>query len=84
MLARDSIQPPDRFALLAGRPLRAADDDGPLVCSCFAVGRNALCKLIESEGLTDVRQVGARLRAGSNCGSCLPEIRALLTRYGCH
>ncbi|MGH8229998.1 MAG: (2Fe-2S)-binding protein [Steroidobacteraceae bacterium] len=25
-----------------------------------------------------MRAVGARLRAGTNCGSCLPEIRALL------
>ncbi len=68
----------ERSALLAGRPLRAADDAGPQVCSCFAVGRNTLRQVIASEGLTDARQVGERVRAGTHCGSCLPEIRQLL------
>lgn len=75
---QDHLQPADRLALLAGRPLRAVDDAGPLVCSCFAVGRNTLCNLIASEGLTEPRQVGERLRAGTNCGSCLPEIKKLI------
>ena len=78
LFTRDHLQPADRLALLAGRPLRAGDDAGPLVCSCFAVGRNTLRNLIASEELTDCRQVGERLRAGTNCGSCLPEIRKLL------
>jgi assimilatory nitrate reductase catalytic subunit len=72
------LQPADRLALPAGRPLRAGQDAGPLVCSCFAVGRNTLCDLIAREGLTDARQVGERARAGTQCGSCLPEIRKLL------
>jgi assimilatory nitrate reductase catalytic subunit len=78
LMSQEHLQPADRLALLAGRPLRPGDDAGPLVCSCFAVGRNTLRKLIASEGLTDSRQVGDRLRAGTNCGSCLPEIRKLL------
>ena len=78
LFMQEHVQPADRLALLAGRPLGAADDAGPLVCSCFAVGRNTLCKLIASEGLTDPAEVGERLRVGTNCGSCLPEIRALL------
>jgi assimilatory nitrate reductase catalytic subunit len=78
LLLQERLRPVDRLALVAGRPLRAGDDPGPLVCSCFAVGRNTLCNLIVSEGLADARQVGERLRAGTNCGSCLPEIRKLL------
>jgi assimilatory nitrate reductase catalytic subunit len=42
------------------------------------VGCNTLRRTIAQHSLTDTRQVGARLRAGTNCGSCLPEIRALL------
>jgi assimilatory nitrate reductase catalytic subunit len=68
----------ERTSLLAGRPPGAREDAGPLVCSCFAVGRNTLRRAIAQHGLTDTRQVGARLRAGTNCGSCLAEIRALL------
>ena len=78
LFAKDSLPAQDRLALLAGRPLRAADDAGPLVCACFAVGLHTLSRVIDSEGLTDTRQVGERLRAGTNCGSCLPEIRKLL------
>jgi assimilatory nitrate reductase catalytic subunit len=69
----------ERLALLAGRaPGRASQDGGPIVCSCFGVGRNTLKHVIAQHALTDARQVGARVRAGTNCGSCLPEIKALL------
>jgi assimilatory nitrate reductase catalytic subunit len=67
-----------RAALLAGRPPGARMDPGPLVCSCFGVGTNTLCAAIAKHGLTSTQQVGTRLRAGTNCGSCLPEIKALL------
>jgi NAD(P)H-nitrite reductase large subunit len=26
--------------------------------------------------------VGARLKAGTNCGSCVPEIKALIKKHG--
>ena len=50
----------------------------PIVCSCFQVGSRTLQQAIERHGLTSTEQIGARLRAGTNCGSCLPEIRKLL------
>jgi assimilatory nitrate reductase catalytic subunit len=68
-----------RAALLAGRPPGARMDPGPLVCSCFGVGTNTLCAAIAKYGLTSTREVGTRLRAGTNCGCCLPEIEALLS-----
>ena len=78
LFERETLSAPDRVGLLAGRPPGAREDAGPQVCSCFGVGRNTLCRAIAQHGLTDTRQVGARLRAGTNCGSCLPEIRKLL------
>ncbi|WP_415485512.1 bacterioferritin-associated ferredoxin, partial [Azorhizobium caulinodans] len=30
------------------------------------------------EGAHDAAAIGARLKAGTNCGSCLPELKALL------
>ena len=72
----------ERMSLLAGRPAGKTEDAGPLVCACFVVGRNTLRRAIVEHGCADTRQVGARLRAGTNCGSCLPEIRALLAEYG--
>jgi assimilatory nitrate reductase catalytic subunit len=82
LLTGEPLPGAERLALLAGRPLRAAEDAGPLLCTCFAVGRHTVSRLIDSEGLTDARQVGERLRAGTNCGSCLPEIRKLLAMSG--
>jgi len=78
LFEREKLSAPERGGLLAGRPPGAHADAGPVVCSCFGVGRNTLCRTIAQYALTDARQVGVRLRAGTNCGSCLPEIRALL------
>jgi assimilatory nitrate reductase catalytic subunit len=71
----------DRAGLLAGQAANAADGGAP-VCTCFGVGRNTICSSIRERGLTTTVQIGKLLRAGTNCGSCLPEIRALLTVEG--
>ncbi|GBD00480.1 Nitrate reductase [bacterium HR18] len=51
--------------------------EGPLVCSCFQVGRTTLERLI-AEGCTDLETLTQRSRAGTGCGSCKPELQALL------
>ena len=67
----------ERAALLAGAP-SARSQCGPIVCSCFGVGRNQILQAIEADGLTQEAEVTERVKAGGNCGSCLPEIRALI------
>jgi len=67
-----------RLALMTTGAVVEGDDPGPLVCSCFAVGRNTILRAIEANGFTATRQVVSCLRAGGNCGSCLPEIKGLL------
>ena len=67
-----------RLALMTTGAVVEGQDPGPLVCSCFAVGRNTILRAIEANGFTDTRQVVSCLRAGGNCGSCLPEIKGLL------
>jgi assimilatory nitrate reductase catalytic subunit len=67
-----------RLALMTTGAVVEGDDPGPLICSCFAVGRNTILRAIEANGFTETRQVVACLRAGGNCGSCLPEIKGLL------
>ena len=34
--------------------------------------------VIVDMGLTTPAQIGARLKAGTNCGSCIPELKKLL------
>jgi assimilatory nitrate reductase catalytic subunit len=67
-----------RIALLSGRPPVASEDAGPTVCACFGLGRNTLLKKIKEEGINSVEGLGAALKAGTNCGSCKPELHGLL------
>jgi len=74
----ESIAEADRVGLLAGRPADASKDVGAQVCSCFGVGRNTILRAIGEDGLDSVAAVGKALDAGTNCGSCKPEIASLL------
>jgi assimilatory nitrate reductase catalytic subunit len=73
-----SLQDTDRLAILAGRAPKGTLESGPVVCSCFAVGRSTLLRAIRGDRLVSVDQIGKALRAGTNCGSCIPELNGLL------
>lgn len=68
-----------RSSILSGRPAGKARQCGPLVCACFSVGQDTIINAIVEQGLDSVAAVGAALQAGTNCGSCRPEIQALIT-----
>jgi assimilatory nitrate reductase catalytic subunit len=76
-LGKGALAPADRRAVLAGRPPAGGVDRGPLVCSCFGVRRAAIAKAV-SDGALSVEAVGERLKAGTNCGSCRPEIKRVM------
>jgi len=78
LFARAELTNADRMNLLAGRPLRGGDDPGRTVCACFSVGLNTLRASIRNDKLTSVEAIGSRCRAGTNCGSCIPELKNLL------
>jgi assimilatory nitrate reductase catalytic subunit len=63
-----------RNALLHGGQAEAR---GGEICACFGVSTAAVGAAI-AHGATSLDAVSAATRAGSNCGSCRPEIRALL------
>lgn len=62
---------------LARGHLGAACDQSPLVCSCHQVRQSAIEQAIVA-GCDQLAAIGAHTRAGTNCGSCIPEIRKLL------
>ncbi|THC43927.1 nitrate reductase [Massilia sp. Mn16-1_5] len=80
LFAQETLAAGDRATLLAGRAPLAGADPGPTVCSCFGVGRNTICAAIRKEALRSPAEVTACLKAGGNCGSCLPEIARLLAQ----
>lgn len=55
------------------------EDPGELICSCYQVGSNAIEDAI-SQGCKSVEALGAKLKCGTNCGSCIPELNALLAK----
>ncbi|MFZ5835796.1 MAG: molybdopterin-dependent oxidoreductase [Pseudomonadota bacterium] len=67
-----------RAAILHGRPAGRGCDNGPVICACFNIGQKTIISAIVSQGLTTVAGVGAAVQAGTNCGSCRPEIQTLL------
>ncbi|MEN8415905.1 molybdopterin-dependent oxidoreductase [Acinetobacter radioresistens] len=78
LFKRERLSAMHRKALLAGQPMSMVNNEGPLVCSCFKVGRHRIIETIKTKNITDEKQITACLKAGGNCGSCLPEIRGLI------
>ncbi|HEY5832313.1 MAG TPA: molybdopterin-dependent oxidoreductase [Hyphomicrobiaceae bacterium] len=76
---RRDIPAGERRALLAERPLEGVADEGPIVCVCFQVGARRI-EVAAAAGDCTTARIGARLGAGTNCGSCIPEIRRLLAQ----
>ena len=66
-----------RWQLLAGsKP--SASGDSRIVCVCFGVAAQKLRDTIRDSQLNSIDEIGSVLRAGTNCGSCIPELRNLL------
>ncbi len=78
LFKRERLSAMHRKALLAGQAMSMGNSEGPLVCSCFKVGKNRIIETIKEQNISHEKQVTACLKAGGNCGSCLPEIRGLI------
>ena len=50
----------------------------PVICACFQIRASAVQEAISAGTATTVKEIGRRLRAGTNCGSCLPELKRLI------
>ncbi|MEM6890006.1 MAG: molybdopterin-dependent oxidoreductase [Pseudomonadota bacterium] len=83
-LMRDYVATLPEVALqqiLTGRSTAASEDCGPIVCSCFGVGLRTIIHAITDKSLTSVDDIGNALLAGTNCGSCRPEIADLVDEH---
>ncbi len=77
MLEQFALEQPDRFALLNGGASQSSR--GSLVCACFGVSEDQIAALV-AEGVRTTSEIGAACSAGTNCGSCVPEIRRIASR----
>jgi len=54
---------------------------GRKVCACFGAGEKIIIETLRTQKLATAADIGVRLKAGTNCGSCLPELKALLQQH---
>jgi assimilatory nitrate reductase catalytic subunit len=78
LLGARKLEDARRRALLSGESLEGVADTGPLLCACFGVGVTAIRDALASGRARSVEEIGKLLRAGTNCGSCVPEMRKLI------
>jgi assimilatory nitrate reductase catalytic subunit len=81
MFALGTLTDDQRRMLLSGRSMNGMANAGPIVCACFGVGRGTICDAIAA-GAGSAAEIGARLKAGTNCGSCIPELKRLIAQAG--
>ena len=68
-----------RYRLLAGVDSDGSNDVGDIVCACFQVGEKTIQSAIAAGECKTVAALGNKLKCGTNCGSCIPELKALLS-----
>jgi assimilatory nitrate reductase catalytic subunit len=78
LFALDALGAGERAALLSGRAPGARANEGPQVCACLKVGATRVQAAI-AQGAASVDAVGAATGAGTNCGSCRPEIARMIS-----
>ncbi len=78
LFASDTLNDAQRARLLAGSPGTGEKGADRMICACYSVSAGVIREAIAREGINSVEEIGRRLKAGSNCGSCKPELKALL------
>ncbi|MCW8890592.1 MAG: nitrate reductase [Sedimenticola sp.] len=78
LFEKPTLDTGERASLLSGHAPDNKADVGKTICACHGVGEKRILEGIRIQGLNSVEQIAETLKAGSGCGSCVPEIRALL------
>ena len=78
LAGEEAMDTATRLAVLSGRPPQGVVEEGRIVCACFRVGFNRLVSAVREQSLATVEEIGQALRAGTNCGSCVPELKEVI------
>ena len=78
LFGKASLDIAERASLLSGHAPDKRADVGRIVCACHGIGEKRIQAGIQVQGLNSVEAIAEVLKAGSGCGSCVPEIRAML------
>jgi assimilatory nitrate reductase catalytic subunit len=55
-----------------------------VVCACFGIVEAAIRDAVASGAARNIAELGRATRAGTNCGSCLPEVRRIIAKERAH
>jgi assimilatory nitrate reductase catalytic subunit len=80
LFAIGAVSERERQILLSGRNDSAVVETSPTICACFNVRLSAISEAITLGGAVSIADLGRALRAGTNCGSCVPELRGIIQR----
>ncbi|HEX8166328.1 MAG TPA: molybdopterin-dependent oxidoreductase [Beijerinckiaceae bacterium] len=80
LLAQPDLVAAGRRLALSGQPPDGLGDLGPTVCACFGVGLSAIRDAVVARAAASPEEIGHLLRAGTNCGSCVPEMKRIIAR----
>lgn len=83
LFQKETISAKERSSILQGLPPADGEDMGKIICACFNVGEKTIAKAISEGGAESAAAVGEICQAGTNCGSCRPEITALIRSINC-
>jgi assimilatory nitrate reductase catalytic subunit len=78
MFASHGVDAAQRRMMLSGKSADGLSDAGPVICACFGVGLEVIRGSLRSGAVASVEEIGKALRAGTNCGSCLPELKKIV------
>jgi assimilatory nitrate reductase catalytic subunit len=80
----------DAAELVEGRSQQAAKvavflgETEPVICACFSLAANVLRESVARGGVRTLVDVAQTFRAGTNCGSCIPELKRMLREHAAH
>jgi assimilatory nitrate reductase catalytic subunit len=75
---REALSAAERMGILAGRSPGGEAEAGALICACFGIDRTRIVRAVREGGAATVEMLGSVLKAGTNCGSCRPELGKIL------
>ncbi|MDB5643627.1 MAG: nitrate reductase, partial [Hyphomicrobiales bacterium] len=81
LFGADAITAAERKLVLSGRDASGMADAGPTICACFGVSLVAIRDCLASGKATSAEEIGVALKAGTNCGSCVPELRKIASAH---
>lgn len=78
LFQKQTISAKERASLLMGLPPTDVADTGKIICACFNVGEITIRDVVTEKTASSVEAVGEICQAGTNCGSCRPEIAEII------